>query len=404
MQRKNIHYGWTICFVSTLLLFVTMGTVSNGFSVYLPYIISQNGFSHAQGSFLVTLRCLVSFCSMLLIGYYYKRFSIRSGAGLAAFCAGLAFFTYSIAQNYLTFCIAAALSGVSYGLGSMIPVSILINRWFVARKALALGICASGSGIATIILPPVTAELIRRLSIEWAFLLEAGFIFVAAAVILFFLRDFPEEVGQKPFGAETGETEAVEAELPGEASRTLSRQSWILMGFVSLCMGALANPGFSHLAVLFSTEGFDSMTVAYMISGVGVMITLGKLLYGQVTDQIGGYRSSLLFGVMLLFGHMLCCLAFYQSVWISILTILLLGLGYPIATIGPSVWAADLASKDAFPIVVKRLQVIYAAGALIFASIPGMLADSFHSYIPAYVLFSALLVLALLFVWRSYRT
>ena len=404
-QKKKVHYAWTVCIVSTLLIFVTMGTVSNGFSVYLPYIINRNSFTHAQGSFLVTLRCLVSFCAMLFIGYFYKLFSLRKGVGLAAFCAGLAFSFYSIAHTYLTFCIGAALSGVSYGLGSMIPVSILMNRWFVERKTLALGICASGSGIATIILPPVTAELIRRLSMEWAFLVEAVFIFAAAVVIVLLVRNSPEEKGLRPFGEkEEGEASATQAtEIPVEESRTLSRKVWILMGCVSLCMGALANPGFSHLAVLFSTEGFDDMTVAYFISGVGVMITLGKLIYGQVTDKVGGYKSSILFGFILLFGHLLCCLAFYKSVSISVLTVLLLGMGYPIATIGPSVWAVDLASRDRFPTVVRRLQVVYAAGALAFASIPGILADRFGSYIPAYLLFSSLLIVTLLFIWLSYR-
>ena len=61
-----------------------------------------------------------------------------------------------------------------------------------------------------------------------------------------------------------------------------------------------------------------------------------------------------------------------------------------------SVWAGDMASPDRFPVVVRRLQVIYAGGALAFASVPGILADRFGgSYIPAYVLFSAFLALAL---------
>ncbi len=39
------------------------------------------------------------------------------------------------------------------------------------------------------------------------------------------------------------------------------------------------------------------------------MITVGKLPYGETTDRIGG-GSCLLFGGVLLAGHLLCCLAF----------------------------------------------------------------------------------------------
>ena len=96
---KKPHYGWVICITCTLLLFVTMGTVSNGFSVYLPYIMEERGLTHAQTSSLVTLRCLVAFLAMLGIGVYYEKVSLRLGTGIAACCAGAAVWLYSVAQD-----------------------------------------------------------------------------------------------------------------------------------------------------------------------------------------------------------------------------------------------------------------------------------------------------------------
>lgn len=400
---KRIHYGWAVCIAGTLLLFVTMGTVSNGFSVYLPYIMEERGLTHGQTSSLVTLRCLVSFLAMLGIGFYYRKVSIRVGTGIAALSAGAAFLLYSGAKTYGMFCVGAAISGISYGLGSMIPVSILMNRWFVRHRALALAICASGSGIATIVLPPVTTHLVEGLSMAAAFRWESLGILILTAVIFLVLRNDPKEKGLEPYGREDEGEETGEAGEIGTESRTLSRKTWVLMGCVSLFMGALANPGFSHLSVLYTSEGFDPMTVAAIISGVGIMITLGKLVYGQTTDRIGGCRSSLLFGGILLVGHLLCCLAFTQSMAICIITVLCLGVGYPIATIGPSVWANDMSSPDQYPKVIRRLQVVYAAGALVFASVPGLLADHFGGYIPAYLLFSGFMAAALVFIALSYR-
>ena len=63
-----------------------------------------------------------------------------------------------------------------------------------------------------------------------------------------------------------------------------------------------------------------------------------------------------------------------------------------------------MSSPDQDHKVVRRLQVIYAGGALLFASVPGILADRFGgTYIPAYILFSVFLALALLFIWLAYR-
>jgi MFS family permease len=341
---------------------------------------------------------------MLLVGFYYKKVSIRIGTSIAAFCAGIAFVCYSFSHEYASFCVAAAISGLSYGFGSMIPVSILMNRWFVERNTLALGICASGSGIATVALPSITTLLIENISLSLAFLIESSFIFVATAIIFLFLRDNPSKKALLPYGMVPSITQERNAEMPAGESWSLSKKVWILMGCVSLFMGALANSGFSHLAILYTTEGSDSMLVAWLITSLGVVLVAGKLIFGQVTDKIGGHKSSLLFGAILLIGYCLCCLATYNSFIINITNVLFIGIGYPIATIGPSVWASDLASRDQFPKVIRRLQVIYAAGALIFASVPGILADRFGSYIPAYDLFSALLVVSLILIELSYRS
>ena len=325
--KNKIHYAWVVCIMGTLLIFVTMGTVSNGFSIFLPYIMKEQGLSHAQTSSLVTLRCLVSFFAMLGIGFYYKRFSLRAGNGIAAICGAASFAIYAAARSYPAFCAGAAVSGLCYGLGSMIPVSVLMHNWFRKSQALALGICAAGSGIATIALPTISTALVEHYSLRDAFVIECVGIVALSAVIILFLRGSSADKGLRPYGYEEGENEerraspGARAEAPAAdadtdteqpAARTLglSGRVWLMMGLTSLFMGALANPGFSHLSVLFRTEGFRPMTVALMISVCGLMITLGKIVYGRTTDKIGGLRSSLIFGGLLAAGHIICCFSF----------------------------------------------------------------------------------------------
>lgn len=401
---SRIHYGWVICILGMLLIFVTMGVVSNGFSVFLPFIMKTYGLTHAQTSSLITLRCLVAFIAMLCIGLYYSRLSIRVGTTIAAACAGIAFFIYSYADTYLMFCIGAAVSGLSYGWGSMIPVSILMAKWFMKHRTLAIGICTAGSGIATIILPPITTFLIERLSIKTAFLIEGAGILIITIMILIFMRNTPSEKSLEAYGrAEVTEKIRNDGRRNNILDYKLSRKEWILLGCVCLTMGALANPGFSHLPVLYTTEGFSSTIVAIIISSAGAIITLSKILFGEITDKIGGKKASLLFGILLLIGHVLCCFSFTQSLTICIINILFLGIGYPLATIGPSVWAGEMASPLDYATVVRRLQIIYAGGALIFASVPGIIADYAGGYIPAYCLFAILLAISLILLVAAFK-
>ena len=84
-------------------------------------------------------------------------------------------------------------------------------------------------------------------------------------------------------------------------------------------------------------------------------------------------------------------------------SMLILGIGFPISTIGPSVWAADLAEPEAFAKVIRRSQVFYAGGAFAFSSMPGILADHFGSYAYAYRTFAVMAVVMLIALVAAYR-
>ena len=165
-----------------------MGAVSNGFSIYMPYIRDAYGLTNAQTSTLVTMRLVVAFVCMLLIGKYYDLLNIRLGAALAAASGGLAFIVYCFARNYLLFAVGAGISGLAYGLGSMVPVSILMSRWFDEHKALAISICSAGSGLGSVILPPVTTGLLSVLPMSTVFMLEGVFI-LALSLLIYALID-----------------------------------------------------------------------------------------------------------------------------------------------------------------------------------------------------------------------
>lgn len=405
-KKEKLFYGWIVCGVCTLLLFVTMGTVSNGLSVFMPYIMKSYGLTNAQTSSLVMLRCVWAFVAMLLIDRYYERVGFRAGTGIAALCGTAAFLIYSFATGYFGFCVGASMAGICYGLGSMIPVSILMNRWFVRHRALTIGICSAGSGAASIILPPILTGIILRASLRAAFYFVAAYVFVFAVLIFLLVRDDPASKGLQPLGREELYMERrkhLDSASPVSETAGLSAGTWLLLAGLSVSMGALANPGYMHLTMLYTSEGFSPMTVALLLSVCGIVLTAFKVVFGQVTDVIGGFRSTAVFAVILIAGHVLCCLAFAQSVPLAMLSVILLGIGYPISTVGIPVWAGDLTGADRFADTVRKMQLCYAAGAMVFASVPGIMADRLGGYIPVYAVFAALAVVSLLCLIVVYR-
>lgn len=412
--KNRIFYGWFICAACVLMLFISMGMVSNGFSMFLPFIREEYSLTHAQTSSLVTLRCLAAFISMIFTGVYYDKIGTRAGTAIAASFAGFAYLIYSLSSTYSGFCIGAAVSGLSYGLGSMIPVSILMNRWFIKHRALALSIAGTGTGLATIILPTVSTDLIEAVGLSKTFGIECAFVFIAVAVIFLVIKKEPESIGLVPLGADERVLAAADAESAAKEKEqhnisdtaeksALPSELWAMLIAASLMMGAVANPGFTHLSVLYTTAGFDAKHVAAIIGFTGLVILASKPLFGEITDKIGGRKSSIICGAILVAGHALCCSAYLGSGALSIATMLVLGIGYPLVTIGPSVWANDMATRDAYPVVIRRLQISYAGGALLFSNIPGILADHFGNYIPAYLMFTLLMLASTILVIAAYR-
>ena len=101
-------------------------------------------------------------------------------------------------------------------------------------------------------------------------------------------------------------------------------------------------------------------------------------------------------------GTLLCCLPVRESPLVPVLAVGLFSLGLPISTVSPSVWAAELTGPGDFPRAVQAINLAYTVGVILFGPVPGLLADRTGSYAPAYLLFAALLTLAVALVRLAY--
>lgn len=152
---KNLRRAMLSCAGCTLMLFVTCGLAFNVFSAAQPYVLAQNGFTNTQTSLITTIRSAAYLLGTFAIGRYYRRLGYRTGCALAAMLACVSFLLFAAAKSLAAYYFAGAVAGVSYALGSMVPASILMRRWFRAHSGLAIGICSAGTGLATVVFSPL---------------------------------------------------------------------------------------------------------------------------------------------------------------------------------------------------------------------------------------------------------
>ena len=398
---KKTHYAWFVCLGCAMILFCTSGLAINAFTVYQPYILKLNGFTNAQTSSIITVRSLFAFLSMFLTGFYYQRLSYRAGLAGSGMMMAFAFLLFGLAKSYAAYCIAAATAGLAYGVGTMIPITILLERWFVQKRTLAIGICSASTGLSTLGIPSLITALIEKTSLRTAFVSEAGLIALLAAGSFLLLRSDPSQKQLEPYG-QAG-TAGATGKKDASSERFLPGKTWVLLVPMLLFLGAVTSTGYSHLSVLANGEGFPPQTVALAITVSGLALTGGKLLYGALTERIGIRCCNWLFGILMILGLVLLCTC-TGSTALLMAGMLLYGCGLAFTTVGMTAWALDLSAPEQQERTVRYFQIGHSGGGLLFSSLPGILADRFGgSYVPAYLFFIFCALFVLLTIQGIYR-
>ncbi len=396
---KKLHRAWAVCLGCTLMLLIGGGLGINAFSVTQPYILAQNGFTNTQTSMIITVRSVSILLCLFLTPWYYRLFNYRTGTALATGLAAVSFLLFANARSLWVYYLAGAMAGFSHGLGSMVPATILMTRWFRENRALAVGICSAGTGLAAVVFSPVLTLLIERFSLHTCFTVEALISLAAAALVYVLVRNSPEACAMQPYGA--AQEESAQARRLHEIHPGALRWAMLYLGMAFL--GAIASPGFAHMTILFTSSGFSSLQASSALSIFGFALMAGKVIYGAVCDRAGCVKTNWIFAAMLLTGIGFCALAGLQSSALMYLASILYGAGVPLSTVGLSVWATDFSKPAQMAKRVQQFQLCYAAGSLIFSFMPGMFADLTGSYAPSYLVFFLFGVFSIAVVQSTYR-
>lgn len=401
MKRYFNSYQPVICLCSCLLVFLSVGLLSNSFSIYFPFIMEEHQFNHTQISMLNSMRNITALISMFFAERYYARLKLRAGIFLSLCCAVVSFLLYSFTSSPLSYAAAASISGICYSLGGMIPASLLIRRWFPTHADSALGLMASGSGIASILGPVVITRLIQKNGLSSAFFLEAVWIAVSTILLMLLIRNQPENTRSVP-EAENASSAADTLSKRSALSLTRREQLFLSIGF--LCIGAVGITGFSNLSMLYVTSGHSIETVSFALSFLGFILILGKCSFGMAADRFGHSFALMFYSILLLCGLLLCCLAPIAGETLMFLSFILFGLGCAIPGAAIPILAGDFSSETTYAKNLKNAQLLYTLGGLITSNIPGILADLTGSYLSSYLLFSACAAGILIFLVPVHRT
>ncbi|SMF97430.1 Sugar phosphate permease [Methylomagnum ishizawai] len=279
--------------------------------------------------------------------------------------------------------------GVVVGLGSGGPSMILgaavANRWFVARRGLALGILGAAMSAGQLIFTP----FLMRLTLEQGWRAATLFVAVVLGVVvwplaLIFLRDDPETLGLQPYGASGS---AIPPQRPDPHPMRVALRSplfWLLALSFGICGLTTSGLFQTHLIAHGVEHGFSEMTLAASLGVMGAADIFGTVGSGWICDRFGARWP--LAGYYLLRGASLLALPFVDSTGELLVFSVVYGLNWLSTVPATSALAADGFGRRNVGVVFGWIFFAHQAGAALAAYGASYLRALSGDYLPVFAL------------------
>lgn len=224
------------------------------------------------------------------------RFGMRRvvASALLVVAAGSGLSVFVTASWQLVLC-WGVLIGLGTGSMALAFVATVTGRWFVAHRGLVTGVLTAGSATGQLIFLPITASVAQHQGWRTATLIVAGAALLVVPLVLFFLRERPADVGQRPYGAtEEDETTVAPPQSQPAVARSIAvlrsaaytRGFWLLVAGFAICGATTVGLVGTHFIPAAHDHGMPATTAAGLLAAVGVLDVIGTVFSGWLTDRV----------------------------------------------------------------------------------------------------------------------
>lgn len=292
-------------------------------------------------------------------------------------------------------------SGVASGCVAMVLGATIVNRWFVTRQGLMMGLLTASTATGTLIFLPGMAAIAEAGGWKPVVLTIAAVAATLAPIMWLLMPERPADVGLPPYGADPA-THVEPAAVGGDplrraisalAQAARTRDFWLLGGTFFICGFTTNGLIGTHMISLCADHGLPEVKAAGLLAMMGLFDLIGTTGSGWLSDRVDPRK--LLFAYYGLRGLSLIYLAYANfTVYGLSLFAVFYGLDW-IATVPPTLKLANRAFGPALaPIVFGWIAAGHQLGAATAAFLAGTLRTIQGRYLEALVLAGAAAIVA----------
>jgi predicted MFS family arabinose efflux permease len=291
LPNARLHYAWVIFAVTGITLLAAAGIRSTPGVLIVP-LEAEFGWSRATISLAVSINLVLFGLVGPFAAAAMDRFGIRvvvsAALLLIATGAGLTALMSSTWQLYLLWGVVVGL-----GAGTMAEVfaATVANRWFVRRRGTVIGILAAATATGQLLFLPFLGLLVQETQWRYVSLTVALCTLVVVPLVLLFLRERPEDLGLRAYGASEDALPSEPRGNPiGVAFQGLSRASrhrtfWLLAATFFVCGASTYGLIGTHLIPAGIDHGMGAVAAASMLAVIGIFDVVGTVGSGWLTDR-----------------------------------------------------------------------------------------------------------------------
>jgi len=380
-EENSIHYpGWGVlaaAFTGVMVSFAPI--IPYTFSLFLDPLHAAFGWKREAMDGAFALAAITVALVSPLIGILLDRFPPRRIIlpGILVFAVALATLsrlTPHIVQFYATFFVLGLVANAT----AQFAYTRTILTWFTSHRGMALALLLTGSGIGSILIPPLTEWIIQRHGWRSGFLLLGGIAILGFPLTAMLVRNRPEAaIVRSEQRVETGMTVA-------GALRTAA--FWIL-ALITILSAFSENGLVTNLASILTQHGVLAATAALALSIRGGAGIIGRLGIGFAIDRVSPERIQSFVLALAATGTLI--LAFAGSAWAVLVGAAVLGVGLGSeADVGPYLLARYFGRRH-FSVLYGLTWTAYAIGGATGPLWIGHLYDRAGTYLPRFIVYLA---------------
>lgn len=290
-STPRFFYGWIIVAVAFLSLFVSLG-IRFTYSIFFIPLTNEFGWDRAATSGIFSLSLLLFAIIGPFLGNLFDRVGARIVFVIGSAILGIGLILCGTTQSYwqlvIYYSLIASLGLAALSLGMH---GVVLSRWFVRKRGLAIGLAFAGTGLGTFVFAPLGEQLIAAYGWRDTYILFGIIVLVLLGPAnTLWARSRPQEMGLLPDGESllVDSGKRAQSSQPAHNARTVLHDGrlWLLL-IVTLLALTSARMIVVHAVAHMVDVGMTTLFAATVYGAVGLVQAPATVAWGWISDHVG---------------------------------------------------------------------------------------------------------------------